>query len=370
DKLCWEEKMMEIWVFGVIGAGAVIILACLLFIVFQIFSIFYHSVRKPVLPFSCTKVEESSEYKESKKGRVQSFTYKEIEEFCEGFSNLVGKGSTCYIYKGILSEGTEIAVKRLKDMVQGQSNIERRLQCQIELLSRVHHQNLVNIIGYCEEKNSRMLILQYVPNGTLSENLNGGEQLSWRQRMRIALGTAYGLSYLHHSCNPPLFFHGRFSSSNILLTEDYAAKITGFEKILGKGLEPELKPDKNMNVHTYTVESNRAADVYAFGVLLLELISGREASTQSILTLVDLAKQYLQCNDKMTDIADPTLKNIVPKEFNSICEIACLCIHQEGETKPNMERIITMLVEALGIGSETAAPITNLITLRGLLENF
>ncbi|XP_057841464.1 protein MALE DISCOVERER 1 [Cryptomeria japonica] len=363
--------MMEAWVYGVIGAGAVIILACLLFIVYQVFSLFYHGMHKSILPFYCTKVEESSDYKETKKGRVQSFTYTEIEAFCEGFSNLVGEGSTCYIYKGILLDGTEIAVKRFKDMVQDLPYTERKFQYQVELLSQVHHPNLVSIIGYCEERNSRMLVLQYAPNGTLSENLHGGEQLSWRQRMRIALGTAYGLSYLHYSCNPPLFFHGKFSSLNILLTEDYAAKITGIEKMSEKALELDLKPDKErvVQVQTQRVESGRAADVYAFGTLLLELISGRQASNQSILTLVDSAKQYLQCNDKMTDIADPTLKNIIQRELNAICEIACLCILQEVETRPNMEAVILMLVEALGIGSETAAPITNLITLRGLVEN-
>eukprot|EP01018_Ginkgo_biloba_P023740 Gb_23966 [translate_table: standard] len=360
---------MGTWVYGIIGAASVIILACLLFIFFQITGLVHQRVHKPILPFSCTKVEEPSNYKENAKGRVCSFTYKEIEDFSEGFSNLVGKGSTNYVYKGILPDGTEVAVKRLKEMVLNQLDTEKGFQSQVQLLSRVHHQNLINIIGYCEERNCRMLVLQYAPNGTLYENLHGEEHLSWRQRMRIALGTAYGLSYLHHSCNPPMF-HGNFNSLNILLTEDYAAKIAGFGKMSGRGGELKEKLDYGIDVHIHKVEGSRATDVYAFGVLLLELVSGRQASSQSDLALVELVKQLHQRKDKMADIADPTLRNIVPGEFDSVLQIACLCIQQDTAARPNMEGVIQMLVQTLGIGSETAAPITNSVTLRGLVDNF
>lgn len=361
---------MGIWIYGIIGAGSVIILACILFIILQIIGMLHHRLHKSILPFSRTKLEESLDYKGSDKGRVNFFSYKDIEDFCEGFSNLVGRGSNSCVYKGILSDGTEVAVKRFKDIVGNESSIEKRFRSKVELLCRVHHQNLINLIGYCQEKNCRMLVLQYAPNGTLYENLHGGEQLSWRQRMRIAVGTAYGLSYLHHSCNPPLFFDGKFNSSNIFLTEDYAAKITGLGKSSGRGSELEVKSYNDNNVHIQQVESARAGDVYAFGILLLELLSGREASNQNALTLIDLAKQYLHCNDKMPDIADPALKTVVAGEFNSICEIACRCIQQDTKARPNMEDVIALLVQALGIGFETAAPITNPLTLRGLGEIF
>lgn len=374
--------MMDIWIYGIIGAGSVIILACILFIVSQIIAMLHHRLHKSILPFSRTKLEESLDYKGSDKGRVHLFTYKEIEDFSEGFSNLVGRGSNSYVYKGILSDGTEVAVKRFKDMVGNESSIEKRFRSgsessiekgfrsKVELLSQVHHQNLINLIGYCQEKNYRMLVLQYAPNGTLYENLHGGEQLSWRQRMRIAVGTAYGLSYLHHSCNPPLLFNGKFNSSNIFLTEDYAAKITGLGKASGRGSELEVKSYNDNNVHIQQVETAKAGDVYAFGILLLELLSGREASSQSALELIDLAKQYLHCNDKMPDIADPALKNVAAGEFNAICEIACRCVQQDTKIRPNMEDVIALLVQALGIGFETAAPITNPLTLRGLGEIF
>lgn len=119
---------MDIWIYGIIGAGSVIILACILFIVFQIIAMLHHRLHKSILPFSRTKLEESLDYKGSDKGRVHFFTYKEIEDFCEGFSNLVGRGSNSYIYKGILSDGTEVAVKRFKDMVGNESSVEKRFR--------------------------------------------------------------------------------------------------------------------------------------------------------------------------------------------------------------------------------------------------
>ncbi|KAJ7524930.1 hypothetical protein O6H91_17G028400 [Diphasiastrum complanatum] len=327
---------METWMYGLVGAASVIVAACTLVA-----------------------------------GHVVRFSVQEVEGISEGFSNRIGEGTLNHVFKGTLSDGTEVAIKRIKDEVAHSSDVEASFKFQVDLLSRIHHQHIANLLGFCEEKNYRMLLFQYAPNGTLFENLHGDECLTWKQRMRLVVGAAYGLAYLHHCCNPPVV-HGDLRSRNVLLTEDNAAKISGLGKVpitasselavvrkLGGYVDPET-------IHKGVY--SRSGDVYSFGVLLLEILSGRLAFNKETGMLVEWAGYFLESRDRMKDLIDPSLKNVSPLEMYSLCEIARLCIQREASSRPCMRDVLEMLKKTLVISAETAAPVTSPVTLRGLME--
>ncbi|XP_002986220.2 protein MALE DISCOVERER 2 [Selaginella moellendorffii] len=368
---------MATWIFGIVGAASVISAAVFVVSIFQLLIMIHRRLKAgkhhvlPVASGGGTKGKESL-VKGAVRGHVLSFTLQEVELLSEGFSNLIGQGSTNRVYKGILSDGMEVAVKKLKQDVAECSDVEASFRFQMELLSRVHHQHLANLVGICDEKQERMLLFQYAPNGTLFENLHtGDENLSWKQRMRIIVGAAYGLAYLHHLCNPPVI-HGDLRSRNILLTEDFAAKITGLGRVpiagsselalvrkTGGYVDPEI-------VHRGVY--SRAGDVFSFGVLLLEVLSGKQAFSEETGMLVEWAQQFLQSRDRMMDLVDKSMSNVCPMELYSVCELARLCTQRESSSRPSMRDVSDLLVQSLAIPAEAAAPVSSPVTLRGLME--
>lgn len=134
------------------------------------------------------------------------FTYEELEAATDGFSrtNLLGQGGFGYVYKGVLTGGQTVAVKQLKI---GGSQGEREFQAEVEIISRVHHRHLVSLVGYCIAGTQRLLVYEFVPNDTLEYHLHGKGQptMGWQHRMKIAMGAARGLAYLHEDCYPKIF---------------------------------------------------------------------------------------------------------------------------------------------------------------------
>eukprot|EP00249_Psilotum_nudum_P003778 c17269_g1_i1 orf=741-1892(+) len=351
-------------------------------------------LRKHIFKGDRAKCKESRPSKLIGRAGTRVFTFQEMETYSEGFSNRVGEGTTNYVYKGILPDGTEVAIKRTKEAVAHSSDVEGSFYFQVELLSSVNHQHLVNLVGFCQEKKDQMLVFQYAPNGTLYESLHGApeqpgghfqvlcssglssliylgdEHLSWNQRMRIAVGVASGLAYLHHSCDPPVI-HGDFRSCHVFLTEDYAAKVGGLGKVPITGSsELALVRKTGASVDPETVHKgvySRAGDVYSFGILLLELISGRLVFSEESGMLVEWAAQFMHNRDQMMNLVDPRLSIAVSTELYSVCDIAFLCIQREALSRPCMKEALEMLVQALGIGTETAAPAGSPVTLKELL---
>ncbi|KAJ9539821.1 hypothetical protein OSB04_026327 [Centaurea solstitialis] len=188
----------------------------------------------------------------------------ELEAACEDFSNVIGSTSFGTIYKGTLSSGVEIAVASVAapSAKDWSKHLESMFRKRIDMLSKVNHKNFVNLLGYCEEDVpfTRMIAFEYAPNGTLFEHLHiqEAEHLDWAMRMRIAMGMAYCLDYMHQ-LTPPIS-HKNLNSSSVNLTEDYAAKISDFG----------LCNDSSSNTEP-TPESN----IYSFGIILFEMITGR-----------------------------------------------------------------------------------------------
>uniref|UniRef100_A0A0E0HG25 non-specific serine/threonine protein kinase n=1 Tax=Oryza nivara TaxID=4536 RepID=A0A0E0HG25_ORYNI len=210
------------------------------------------------------------------------FSFDELKICTNNFSDNheIGSGGYGKVYRGILGDGTRVAIKRAdRNSMQGAVEFKN----EIELLSRVHHRNLVSLIGFCYEQGEQMLVYEYISNGTLRENLTGsGTYLDWKKRLRIALGSARGLAYLHELADPPII-HRDIKSTNILLDNNLKAKVAdfGLSKLVAdtekghvstqvKGTLGYLDPEYYM-----TQQLSEKSDVYSFGVVMLELLAMR-----------------------------------------------------------------------------------------------
>jgi serine/threonine protein kinase len=172
-------------------------------------------------------------YASSDSGMVSNqrswFSYDELSQVTSGFSekNLLGEGGFGCVYKGVLSDGREVAVKQLKI---GGSQGEREFKAEVEIISRVHHRHLVTLVGYCISEQHRLLVYDYVPNNTLHYHLHapGRPVMTWETRVRVAAGAARGIAYLHEDCHPRII-HRDIKSSNILLDNSFEALVTSYE---------------------------------------------------------------------------------------------------------------------------------------------
>ncbi|KAF8407048.1 hypothetical protein HHK36_006173 [Tetracentron sinense] len=281
------------------------------------------------------------------------FTYEELAMATDDFSDtdILGEGGFGFVYKGILN-GKEFAVKQLRP---GSMQGEREFQSEIEIISRVHHKHLVSLIGYCTTGDQRLLVYEFVPNKTLEFHLHGVGQptMDWATRMKIALGSAKGLAYLHEDCHPKII-HRDIKTANILLDFNFEAQVADF------GLAKFI-PDANTHISTRIMGTfgyvapeyascgklTAKSDVYSFGVILLELITGhRPVNTKSSMTysLVDWAMPLLlqALKDGNIDtITDPRLlKRYDPKEVTRMVSCATACVNHLAHRRPRMSQII------------------------------
>ncbi|EEE59410.1 hypothetical protein OsJ_11559 [Oryza sativa Japonica Group] len=211
-----------------------------------------------------------------------SLSYDQLAAATGGFSpdNVIGQGGFGCVYRGRLQDGTEVAIKKLKtESKQG----DREFRAEADIITRVHHRNLVSLVGYCISGNDRLLVYEFVPNKTLDTHLHGDKwpPLDWQQRWKIAVGSARGLAYLHDDCSPKII-HRDVKASNILLDHGFEPKVADF------GLA-KYQPGNHTHVSTRIMGTfgyiapeflssgklTDKADVFAFGVVLLELITGR-----------------------------------------------------------------------------------------------
>lgn len=286
---------------------------------------------------------------------VVRFSRQELEVACEDFSNIIGSSPDSLVYKGNMKGGPEIAVISLCIKEEHWTGyLELYFQREVTDLSRLIHENTGKLLGYCSESTpfTRMLVFEYASNGTLYEHLHYGEgcQLSWTRRMKIVIGIARGLKYLHMELEPP-FTISELNSSAVYLTEDFLPKLVDFESwktIIARSEKNSgsigsqgaicVLPN-SMEARHLDVQGN----VYAFGVLLLEIISGRPPYCKDKGCLIDWAKDYLELPDVMTYVVDPELKHFSCDDLRVLCDVINLCIHPEPTKRPSMQEVCTML---------------------------
>ncbi|KAL7107604.1 hypothetical protein ACP275_06G065600 [Erythranthe tilingii] len=276
----------------------------------------------------------------------------ELQAACEDFSNVIDASSVCTFYKGTLSSGVEIAVASITvtSAKDWSTSLEAQYRKKIDTLAKVNHKNFVSLLGYCEEEEpfTRMLVFEYAPNGTLFEHIHikEAEHLDWSTRLRIAMGAAYCLEYMHQ-LKPPLP-HRNLTSSLIYLTEDYAAKVSDFITLE----EASSTSSSSANQMQANIETN----VYSFGVVLFEMMTGKLPYSTGSDTPDDSASDYLGAAGPLREIVDPTLRNYREDQLEMIGDVIKWCTDSDPRKRPSMREVCSRLREITGVGPDGAIP--------------
>ncbi|KAL8510506.1 hypothetical protein ACS0TY_017357 [Phlomoides rotata] len=317
---------------------------------------------------SCTVLSDSSIGTESPRSTIQSvlplwpggnkksnvvsasgileYSYKDLQKATLNFTTLIGQGAFGPVYKAQMSTGETVAVKVLAtDSKQG----EKEFHTEVMLLGRLHHRNLVNLVGYCAEKNQHMLIYVFMSRGSLASHIYNEnlEPLNWDLRVQIALDVARGLEYLHDGAVPSVV-HRDIKSSNILLDQSMRARVADFglsrEEMVNKrasniqGTFGYLDPEY-ISTRSFTKKS----DVYSYGVLLFELIAGRNP-LQGLMEYVELAAMNTDGKVGWEELVDPRLDGKLDvEELNEVATLAHKCVNRTAKRRPSMRDIVQEL---------------------------
>ncbi|XP_062188529.1 phytosulfokine receptor 2 [Phragmites australis] len=305
----------------------------------------YDCYSKPVLFFQNSAVKE--------------LTVSDLVRSTNNFdqASIIGCGGFGLVYKAYLPDGTKAAVKRLSGDC---GQMEREFRAEVEALSQAQHKNLVTLRGYCRYGNDRLLIYSYMENGSLDywlhERSDGGYMLKWESRLRIAQGSARGLAYLHKDCEPNII-HRDVKSSNILLNENFEACLADF------GLARLIQPyDTHVTTdlvgtlgyippeYSQSVIATPKGDVFSFGVVLLELLTGKRpvdvSKTKGSRDLISWVLQ-MKSEKKEEQIFDRLLwSKAHEKQLLSVLETACKCISTDPRQRPLIEQVVTWLDSA------------------------
>ncbi|XP_065857250.1 probable receptor-like serine/threonine-protein kinase At4g34500 [Euphorbia lathyris] len=284
------------------------------------------------------------------------YSLKELEVATCGFAeeNVIGEGGYGVVYRGILEDGSVVAVKNL---LNNKGQAEKEFRVEVEAIGKVRHKNLVGLIGYCAEGARRMLVYEYIDNGNLEQWLHGDvgpiSPLTWDIRMKIVIGTAKGLAYLHEGLEPKVV-HRDVKSSNILLDKKWNAKVSdfGLAKLLGS--ESSYVTTRVMGTFGYvspdyasTGMLNEGSDVYSFGILLMEMITGRSPIDYSRpageMNLVDWFKGMV-ASRRGEEVLDPLINVQPPSRALKRALLICLrCIDLDAYKRPKMGQVVHML---------------------------
>lgn len=284
----------------------------------------------------------------------------ELETACEDFSNIINTLDDCTVYKGTLSSGVEIAVAStgISSSKDWSKRSEMAFRKKIDTLSRVNHKNFVNLLGYCEEDDIfvRMMVFEYAPNGSLFEHLHVKEveHLDWNARTRIIMGTAYCLQYMHE-LNPPVA-HSNLTSAAIYLTDDYAAKIAEINIWADLSSKSKISGNEESEHSELPPLADPESNVYCFGILLLETISGKLPYSEEQGPLVNWAAEHLNDKRSISYLIDPTLKSFKNNELDIICEVIQDCIQPNPRQRPTMREVTSKLREVIPISPDSATP--------------
>jgi len=312
-----------------------------------------------VAPVETTNKKDANNEAQNNNIAAQTFNFRQLATATKNFRQecLIGEGGFGRVYKGQLDKtGLDVAVKQLdRNGLQG----NREFLVEVLMLSLLHHENLVNLIGYCADGEQRLLVYEYMPLGSLEDHLldlaPGKKPLDWFTRMKIALQAAKGLEYLHEKANPPVIYRD-LKSSNILLDNDFNAKLSDFGLAkLGPVGDKSHVSSRIMGTYGYcapeyqrTGQLTVKSDVYSFGVVFLELISGRRVIDTTRCTeeqnLVTWAQPVFKDPQRFPELADPLLHGEFPlRALHQAVAIAAMCLQEEQAVRPLMTDVVTAL---------------------------
>ncbi|CAN4121963.1 unnamed protein product [Withania somnifera] len=287
-------------------------------------------------------------------GNLRRFQFRELQAATNNFSNknILGKGGFGNVYKGCLSDGTIVAVKRLKDgnAIGG----DKQFQTEVEMISLAVHRNLLRLYGFSVTPTERLLVYPYMSNGSVASRLKAKPPLDWNTRKRIALGAARGLLYLHEQCDPKII-HRDVKAANVLLDDDCEAVVGdfGLAKLLDhrdshvttavRGTVGHIAPE-----YLSTGQSSDKTDVFGFGILLLELISGQRAlefgkAANQKGAMLDWVKKIHQ-EKKLDMLVSKDLKDKYDRiELEEMVQVALICTQYHPSHRPKMSEVVRML---------------------------
>jgi hypothetical protein len=294
----------------------------------------------------------------------ERFSLAELETATNNFSEIIGKGGFGTVYKGILSSNREVAVKKLEGVDRG----EVQFRTEVTIVGRIHHMNLVRMLGFCAEGEHRMLVYEYIPKGSLDNYLFSEDQnfLPWNQRYAIAVGMARGIAYMHEECLDWVL-HCDIKPQNILLDNNFVPKVSdfGLAKLVDRertlcfstirGTRGYLAPEWVRNLPI-----TAKADVYSFGIVLLEIVSGHNSAIftrhQTIMGgsggrpgdhFPQWAMEQMKTG-RMREMVDPKLagdanSRIDWEEVERVVRTGLWCIQYDKDLRPSMGKVIEML---------------------------
>ncbi|XP_057843796.2 G-type lectin S-receptor-like serine/threonine-protein kinase At2g19130 [Cryptomeria japonica] len=287
---------------------------------------------------------------------AQRFTHNQVKTATSNFRHKLGSGGFGTVFKGTLPDGTLVAVKKLESSKQ----CEKQFRAEINSVGIINHANLVRLRGFCAQGSRRLLVYDYMPNGSLNSFLftnNSKHQskiLDWRTRFEIALGTARGLLYLHEQCSDRII-HGDIKPENILLDKDFIPKLGdfGLAKLVGRDFSKVVTATRGTRGYLAPewlsgLPITPKVDVYSFGMTLLEIISGRRNLD---LNVQESSRYYFPAWVK-EQICERNMINIVDKRIASDADVeevrrsalvSLLCIQNDEKARPNMAQVVLML---------------------------
>ncbi|KAM7491757.1 hypothetical protein LguiA_034678 [Lonicera macranthoides] len=290
-----------------------------------------------------------------------NFAADDVLECLSTTDKIIGMGSTGTVYKAEMPGGEIIAVKKLWGNHKDTIRRRRGVLAEVEVLGNVRHRNIVRLLGCCSNSECTMLLYEYMPNGSLDDLLHGknkGDNLvaDWLTRYKIALGVAQGICYLHHDCDP-VIVHRDLKPSNILLDGEMEARVADF------GVAKLIECDESMSViagsygyiapeYAYTLQVDEKSDIYSFGVVLLEILSGKRSVTAEFgdgNSIVDWVRSKIRTKDGIKDVLDENAGAScasVRDEMMLLLKVALLCTSKNPADRPSMRDVVSMLQEA------------------------
>ncbi|XP_027356950.1 putative receptor protein kinase ZmPK1 [Abrus precatorius] len=289
----------------------------------------------------------------------KKFSYSELKQATRGFSQEIGRGAAGTVYKGVLSDQRVAAVKRLKDANQG----EEEFLAEVSSIGRLNHMNLIEMWGYCAEGKHRLLVYEFMEHGSLAENIKSNE-LDWAKRFDIALGTAKGLAYIHEECLEWIL-HCDVKPQNILLDSTYQPKVAdfGLSKLRNRndtkyssfsrirGTRGYMAPE-----WVFNLQITSKVDVYSYGIVVLEMITGKSATKDVDATTDDgvekqrfslitwLRQKQNEGSRWVNEILDPTIEGGYDEgKMEALARVALQCVEEEKDKRPTMSQVIEVL---------------------------